>query len=218
MKGTLIFLSFLISFSVVAQTESIFVPPFKTDDGYCISQNSHLIVTNTSASIDKLFLFLGGTGSSTRIYNRLSTFTAGLGFDDSVHVDNIDPPYEQPRCLYTTQKPGLALINHNSTIKFSQTNNDVWEYMLTSFVASTTTESEIYLDYIFYPNPTHNYINVAINNQIRNKYYSIFNLNGKQVLSGQFINAGLQSIDVSSLECGLFFIFLDQFLYKIIKY
>jgi hypothetical protein len=62
---------------------------------------------------------------------------SGLGMfvsDDTTFVDNISSPYGNSRCLYTTQPPGLVLLNHNATIKLSTINNDVWTYMLTSTI------------------------------------------------------------------------------------
>jgi hypothetical protein len=47
------------------QINTFFVKHIQTDINYAALQDSNLIVRNTTTNINKLFLFIGGTGSKT---------------------------------------------------------------------------------------------------------------------------------------------------------
>lgn len=67
--------------------------------------------------------------------------------------------------------------------------------------------------FVMYPNPTDNYVMIEIVKQAEVKIYSI---NG-QMLSQQTINEGVNTIDVSSLNAGMYFIEIDGSMIKMIK-
>ena len=65
-----------------AQVETYHVRPVQTHPGYDPAEDSSAVSRNTVLQVDKLFLFLGGTGSSSSsAYGALRLFAAGLGFD-----------------------------------------------------------------------------------------------------------------------------------------
>ena len=64
-----------------AQINTFFVKPIQTDINYAAVQDSNLIVRNTTTNINKLFLFIGGTGSNTNSYQTISNFAGNLGYD-----------------------------------------------------------------------------------------------------------------------------------------
>ena len=369
----------------VAQSNTFYIPPISTDINYAETQDSHMIVKNSSLHNDKLFVFLGGTGSSTTSYRRISEFAADIGFDvinlsypntvaaaslrnasdnlafdkyrqeicygttisdfvtvdslnsihtravkllnylheiypdqlwnqylldsneldwskiiisghsqgaghasylakfnqaervimfsgpndysdhfdrpanwlrlpsetpiqnhfsylslldevvdfdkqfsilkdlkiypqyDSIHVDAKLSPYNNSHILYTTQSPGIALLNHNATMRFSLTNNTVWEYMLTTDVS--TNVGDLYSDneLLIYPNPMHTFLSIDLKGNKFQDNYQIYNLNGQLVLSGGIIGSTIQEIDVSSLENGIYYLSVNGGAYKIVK-
>lgn len=71
----------LVSSLALGQINTFYVTPNATDSGYAIGQDSHMVVRNSTTNNDHLFLFLGGTGSTTKSYKRISEFAGDLGFD-----------------------------------------------------------------------------------------------------------------------------------------
>lgn len=64
------------------QVQTYFVKPIETDTGYSSTEDSSAISVNITSPIGKLFLFIGGTNSSSSTdYNALRAHSAGLGFD-----------------------------------------------------------------------------------------------------------------------------------------
>lgn len=74
------------------------------------------------------------------------------------------------------------------------------------------------LSWYVYPNPTNNFLNIYIDNNIQITDYQILDINGKQVVSGHF----KQQVDVSLLPNGLYFlklissdnVYCDKFIKK----
>lgn len=64
-----------------SQTTSFFVKPALTNMEYKADQDSHLVVRNSSIHLNRLFVFIGGTGSSSKTYKNVCEYAAGLGFD-----------------------------------------------------------------------------------------------------------------------------------------
>lgn len=65
----------------LAQINTLYIKPIQTDINYAAVQDSHLVVRNTTTNLNKLFLFIGGTGSNTKGYLSISSFAGNLGFD-----------------------------------------------------------------------------------------------------------------------------------------
>lgn len=385
MKNILLFLLTMAATTCYAQINTFYVAPNQTDLAYTASQDSHLVVRNTTTHLDKLFLFIGGTGSNPRSYRTISNFAGNLGYDvinlsyvntvaaaslatsadslvfdtyrqevcygtplssdvavdtfnsiytrtiklltylstaypnqnwdqylltpgsldwskivvgghsqgsghacyfgklnvvervllfsgpndysthfsnsakwlrtpgltpvdqhvaylslrdeivdfdkqlsalqsldlfptyDTTYVDNSSAPYSNSHCLYTTQVPGLALLHHNSPIKFSAINNAVWAYMLDPMIISGIETIEKHTLRI-YPNPTHTSVHIISNQKIKHPTVRVYTVSG-QLLKTKNIRAfNSISIDLSDLPNGLYFIEVDKQLIKTIKY
>jgi len=136
---------------------------------------------------------------------------------DTTYVDNSNSPYSNSHCLYTRQTPGIAILYHNATIKFSSINNSVWTYMLTS--SNTTSLNEVIAgdDYSIYPNPTASLITIYSNGNLVDKTICVQNLAGQTVLIGKSENTHFYSIDFSSLEQGVYMVTIDKKMVKVIK-
>lgn len=378
-------MTFVIASTCFAQINTFFVTPIQTDINYAAAQDSHLVVRNTTTNINKLFLFIGGTGSSTNSYQTISNFAGNLGYDvinlsylntvaaaslgsssdsmvfnkyrqevcygtplsldvtvdtlnsiytrtvklinylnttyptqnwnqylinpttldwskiavgghsqggghacyfakfndvdrvlmfsspndysnffsnsanwlrttgvtamnkhyaylslldeivpfnnqltnlqglglyplyDTTIVDISSSPYSNSHCLYTTQTPGLAILYHNSTMKFSSINNSVWTYMLTSTITTGIDEIKDNKEFSIYPNPTSSIINILSDSILIDKTYTVQTLAGQTILTGKSSNSNCITIDFSTIDNGTYFITVDNKTYKIIK-
>jgi hypothetical protein len=81
MKNIFTLFLFVTTTNCFTQINTFFVKPIQTDINYAAVQDSHLIVRNTTTNINKLFLFIGGTGSNTKSYQTISNFAGNLGYD-----------------------------------------------------------------------------------------------------------------------------------------
>ncbi len=128
---------------------------------------------------------------------------------DTVHVDVTNSPFNNSHCLFTTQPPGLVILNHNSTIKWSILNNSVWEYMLTS--ESTTNVKEIEYNHLFsiYPNPAKSQLNIQPKKNILGKTYYVRNNIGQVIWSGT-VNDSSISISLTEFLSGLYFFSIEN--------
>lgn len=136
---------------------------------------------------------------------------------DTTYVDISSSPYSNSHCLYTTQNPGLAILYHNTTTKFSLINNVVWTYMLTSAITTNIIEVKESNVISIYPNPTFSIVNIYSEGNLFNKSFFVQNIAGQTVLTGKSSNNNLLTIDFSPLKNGMYFISIDNKTFKIIK-
>ena len=64
-----------------AQITTFYIKPIATNIGYDAIQDSNMVVRNSTTNLDKLFLFIGGTGTHTQQYQTISNFAGNLGYD-----------------------------------------------------------------------------------------------------------------------------------------
>ena len=81
MKTTLLLFILVISFSFYGQNQTFSIHPNLTDANYDLNDNDNTITINTVSQNNKLFLFLGGTGTNTTSYNALINKAADIGYD-----------------------------------------------------------------------------------------------------------------------------------------
>ncbi len=146
---------------------------------------------------------------------------SGLGMlasDDTTFVDNISSPYGNSRCLYTTQPPGLVLLNHNATIKLSTINNDVWTYMLTSTIVAGLENNPKVNDIKIFPNPAKDFIFLALDNPQNQLVYSIYNVSGQLLKQNLLVQQnGGYKIDISFLKPGAYILNVNGLPKRFIK-
>ena len=153
-------------------------------------------------------------------FDKQLTNLQGLGLYplyDTTYVDNASSPFSDSHILYTTQVPGLSILHHNSTIKNSIINTEVWTYMLTSAIAVSSNEIFNEGDLVVYPNPTTSIIHIASSSILINDTYVVQNVTGQVVLIGKATNTNNLTIDFSSLEIGLYVVTIDKRTIRIIK-
>lgn len=101
-------------------------------------------------------------------------------------------------------------------MKFSTINNAVWNYMLTS--TATVNVSNLDNDiYSIYPNPTTSMLCIQSNKMIQNKTYIVQSVSGQTILSGKIENTNKLTIDLSTVENGIYFVTIGEITSKVIK-
>ena len=144
----------------------------------------------------------------------------GLGMlvnDDSTHVDQWQSPFNNSHCLYTTQKPGIVLLNHNVPVKFSSKNNDVWDYMLTSSNSIGISRLDLVYNISVYPNPSHFIVYLRSKNNLQNKFYTLHDLQGKIHSSGTIEDKHEFAVDLTDINVGIYILKIEHVTLKIVK-
>ena len=139
--------------------------------------------------------------------------------DDTTYVDNISSPYGNSRSLYTTQPPGIAILNHNAPIKLSTINSGVWTYMLTAEITTGIESTAIKKDVTIYPNPTSEDIIFIKTQAMQNKLsYAIYNSTGELIRKKTVHQANVNyAINISDLRKGTYILKVNKSVHKIIK-
>lgn len=83
MEKMLVFIFLILSFfKVNGQIETFYIKPNQTNSNYSINEDSSSISINSTLHLNKLFLFFGGTGSSSsKDYSALRLYATNLGYD-----------------------------------------------------------------------------------------------------------------------------------------
>lgn len=111
----LLSLCFLASTFVFCQVQTFYVKPIQTDAAYSATEDSSAISINTSNSRNQLFLFFGGTGSSSSInYNALRLRAANLGY----HVINLSYPNSVAAASLKNNTDSLAFTKYRQELCF----------------------------------------------------------------------------------------------------
>lgn len=142
---------------------------------------------------------------------------SGLGMltnDDTTLVDSLTTPFGNSHCLYTSQSPGIVVLNHNVPIKQTPLNNSVWTYMLTDSITTSIKNVFDKKTIQIFPNPTNDWIKIQ-SSKFQNKPYLIYNLTGKLIRSGMLTKQNV--IDISEMKAGLYILKIEQYSSKIIK-
>jgi hypothetical protein len=183
------------------------------------SKSANWLRTSGVSNMSKHFAYLSLLDEIVPFNDQLTNLQ-GLGLYplyDTTYVDISTSPYSNSHCLYTTQPPGLSILYHNSTTKFSSINNSVWTYMLTSIITVGLNEIKENGAILIYPNPTSSLINIYSDQNLHDKNYTVQNLTGQTIMRGKSSSSNFISIDLSTLEAGIYFVTVDKKIYKVIK-
>ncbi len=152
-------------------------------------------------------------------YGKQFVNAAGLGMldnDDSTYIDNIPPPFGNSKHLYTTQPPGIVILNHNVTTRNTTINEGVWEYMLTDLNTSGINETETSSIAVF-PNPVENTLTIQLNEISGNIAFSVTNLAGGVVKTGK-VDSGISTqLDISDLPKGVYLLRVEEQVVRFVK-
>ncbi|MCB9165726.1 MAG: T9SS type A sorting domain-containing protein [Flavobacteriales bacterium] len=144
----------------------------------------------------------------------------GLGMlanDDSTHVDGMTSPYGNSHCLYTTQLPGLVLLDHNVPVMYTATNASVWTYMLTSAIFTGLHEEIIATDVVVRPNPARSTVEVLVPLTSGLGAYTLRDQLGRTVLQGPVPTAERFILDISGLGTGLYLLEVNGSVVRVVK-
>ncbi|MCA0430460.1 MAG: T9SS type A sorting domain-containing protein [Bacteroidetes bacterium] len=154
-------------------------------------------------------------------YNKQFKVISGLGMllsDDSTQIDNITIPYGNSHCLYTTQAPGVVILNHNVPIKLSAINNNVWTYMLTSTITTGLDNRTVPVEIEIYPNPSKDFVYLSFQTKQEKLIYSIYNVSGQELKTSTLTQNGEKyMIEISDLNTGLYTLKVNGKIFKMIK-
>lgn len=136
---------------------------------------------------------------------------------DTTFVDTANQPFNNSRCLYTTQPPGFAILHHNSPVRRSLINDRVWEYMLDPSTFTSVNNHQLKKEIIVYPNPTHSLLNIDFDAEIDPGLIKVYNLKGQLVSQKITGPTKTVSLDLSDLANGCYFIRINKVILKAIK-
>lgn len=172
-----------------------------------------------STPLEKHFAYLSLLDEIIPFDKQLSNIT-NLGLFplyDSLQVDVSNVPFDNSRCLYTTQNPGIALLHHNSPVRFSLKNNEVWEYMLTTDLISSSSDIDHQSTLSYYPNPTDSEIVFYNDGALFDGDYIVFNQLGQVILNKKMPKEYLVKIDLSNFKPSIYFVKISNEVFKIIR-
>lgn len=181
--------------SIIVNTANIYI--CTASDQYGCS-TSDTILVNYLPTISSDFTFWGD-GYTHVQFNSNATNAANYlwTFDDGFSATLMNPShfYNNPGvynvCLTTTSQDGCT----STTCKTIDTQ-------------TLSTEGFSTLDFNIYPNPTNGFINIELNSAESNTTLQIIDVVGKIVMTEEFNNSGLKSIDVSSLPSGTYILYM----------
>ncbi len=138
---------------------------------------------------------------------------------DTVYADQAVAPYQNSRILYTTQSPGIVVLNHNVPVKQSTINNAVWTYMLTASTSSSVHSTDAVVALRVFPNPATSVLYIRSGQALHNRAYSLLSLSGQVLLSGTISTENECSIALSDIPKGLYLLYIEgAIVQKIIKH
>ncbi len=136
---------------------------------------------------------------------------------DTVHVDVVDAPYRDSRSLYTTQPPGIAILNHNTTVRLSILNNAVWTYMLETPLFTNVSSSPITNNLKVYPNPSASIFKIEKARSSNLNKVQVFDAQGKSVsFNISYLVDGV-IIDLGTQPQGLYIVQIGDQSVKVVK-
>lgn len=206
-------------FAKMNEVERVLMFASPNDFSFYYSTPANWLRTPGITSLNKHFAYL-------HLLDELMSFTLqvenlhGLGlypFYDTTHTDMATAPFENSRILYTTQSPGVALTYHNTPVKNSTINHEVWLYMLT---LETSTNTEMIHEnnaYAIFPNPTNSVISIYNEKGLGNKMFTLLNSFGQIILEGKLSTSPLFQLDISSFATGIYYLNIEGSICKIIK-
>lgn len=154
-------------------------------------------------------------------FSKQFTDITGLGMltnDDTTHVDLTSSPYGNSHCLYTTQSPGIVILNHNVPIKLTSINNDVWTYMLTTPITTGIEENDPKSRIKVYPNPTSDIVHIAGFSEDNIETYSIYKLSGELIRTEPLkAQQNTLQLDLHDLPSGVYLLKVKSRVVKIMK-
>lgn len=140
-----------------------------------------------------------------------------LADDDTTHVDAVPSPYGSSHCLYTTQPPGLVLLDHNVPIMLSTTNTAVWTYLLSDPVATHAGPGTTATGLVAYPNPTSSSVAVRLRGSLAGKVYTLLDPSGRTVTQGRVPPTDAIQIDLSGQGPGVYLLRIAEHTTRIVK-
>ncbi|MBL7883040.1 MAG: T9SS type A sorting domain-containing protein [Bacteroidia bacterium] len=206
-------------FAKLNDVERVLMFSSPNDYSNYFSNAANWLRTSGITAMNKHFAYLNLLDEVVQ-FNKQLINLEGLGLHplyDTTHVDITSTPYNNSHCLYTTQTPGIAILYHNTTTKFSLINNSVWTYMLTSTITTSLNEVKNKCVISVYPNPTSSIITIYSDDDFFDEKYNVQNTTGQIILTGKSSNTHFLNIDFATFDNGIYFVTIGKKTVKIIK-
>lgn len=102
--------------------------------------------------------------------------------------------------------------------KYNDTNSSNWSKTIqfTTIKSGTNVKSGELIEFTFYPNPSQDYLNLSIVNDIFIGQVKVINMLGKTVLESNIIEKDT-ILDISSLNSGIYYLIIRNKFYKFVK-
>jgi len=145
---------------------------------------------------------------------------SGLGLlegRDSTYIDNLSPPYNDGRLLYTTQFLGVLVLDHSVPIRSNSKNREVWRHMLTSEITTRTFNIQPEFDLSVFPNPTTSNLHLESPERLTGKKYILRNFFGQTIRSGIITGLNRHVLDVAEMNAGVYFLSVGNQTVKVVK-
>ena len=133
---------------------------------------------------------------------------------------NVNEPESHGFVTYTVDQvpnlPNGTTITNSAAIYFdfnppvitNLTTHLIHSLIQSPFLGMQETTSNDGSNVFIYPNPTTGIVHVEIEGNVGRKAYHIFEISGRQIKSGNFLNAYSQ-LDISTLKSGIYFISVE---------
>lgn len=182
------------------------------------SNSAHWVRQPGATSVSGHYSYLSLNDEAVA-YDKQSDVIIGLGMlagDDTTHVDPIPAPYGNSHCLYTTQPPGVVLLNHNVPIMLSAINNDVWTYLLTSSTTTGIIEPGAGSGLSAFPNPASSVVYVNSSMSLGGEAYVLRCITGATAVQGRIPATDPAAVELSGLQPGIYFLSIGDRTVKVV--
>jgi hypothetical protein len=97
----------------------------------------------------------------------------------------------------------VEYMSLTNTVRFATYARGIWDYQLETIIS--VDENQHNNEWEVFPNPSEDYINIALNNKSISGSYVIYDNAGRVVYTG-FLNGNTQQINISNFTSGIYFI------------
>ena len=110
-----------------------------------------------------------------------------------------------------------VFFNHSVPVQLSSKNREVWTYMLSKDIQTSSIAVEKENSVKVYPNPCSSMLHIASEKDLRFQRCTLYDATGQVVISQIIRNSSPWSIDISQLKNAMYFLMVGTETIKVIK-
>ena len=169
--------------------------------------NYSLTVTNTDGCTDAVDFII--TQPDELIVATENLVPAGnLSGSAEFIIEGGTPPYEYEVNGLENETGIFSLLQGDYELNIADANGCSLSHTFTIPFTSATLDVENKLNISIHPNPTSDILNVACNDCNSSTKFSIYNIEGKEIMQGEISNG--KQIDIGQLANGFYFLMMDH--------